>query len=74
MLLGKREQSVTVTPGNNAKELFRSFFQINLALINLSINKPMEKNFNGVAFEVMAYYDNLEVIQKLYLTKQRTQF
>ena len=34
----------------------------------------MEKNFNGVAFEVMAYYDNFEVIQKLYLTKQRTQF
>ena len=34
----------------------------------------MEKNFNGVAFEVMAYCDNLEVIQKLYLTKQRTQF
>ena len=34
----------------------------------------MEKNFNGLAFEVKAYYDNLEVIQKLYPAKQRTRF
>ena len=74
MRLGKGGKCVTVASKYNIKELFRYFFQIKLALINSRINKPMEKNFNGLAFEVKAYYDNLEVIQKLYPAKQRTRF